>query len=348
MCVWVPKSHLSKQRRVSENRYFPNQEDDGRVRCTVIPGGHEAPGGSGWFPRPLGTCGPALSLHRTGRTSALSSCLPMSYAEYVTGTKFQTTERHGARGTCAQQGLAGGRPTRPARPPICTVSPLTAPPVPRCQQPWPQRQAAAASSGSLMMQPGYAGGGAGGTRRGGHGPRPRGDSHAAVGEGQAVGITGQALLLTVIGAGGRGEGVAGADVVGMHRLPPGPAPAKRNTRQWRLKAEPWSPPITAHTRYLRGLPGRRATPQSAGHSACGSPDTYPGRTRLRAGDMGPPVAAEPHHSMPRFSSCPWEPTGWHLGHLHPVLTWDPLTPSVHFPLGGSRLFQSLPKPLVLL
>lgn len=54
-----------------------------------------------------------------------------------------------------------------------------------------------------------------------------GDSHAAVGEGQAVRVAGQALLLAVVGTGGRGEGVAGADIVGVDRLPPGPAPVKR-------------------------------------------------------------------------------------------------------------------------
>lgn len=55
----------------------------------------------------------------------------------------------------------------------------------------------------------------------------RGDLHAAVGEGQAVGITGQALLLTVIGASGRGEGIARVDVVGIDGLPPGPIPANK-------------------------------------------------------------------------------------------------------------------------
>lgn len=55
----------------------------------------------------------------------------------------------------------------------------------------------------------------------------RRDSHAAVGEGQAVRVAGQALLLTVVGTGGRGKSVARADVVRVDRLPPGPAPVER-------------------------------------------------------------------------------------------------------------------------
>lgn len=61
--------------------------------------------------------------------------------------------------------------------------------------------------------------------------RPRGGhSHAAVGEGQAVSVAGQALLLTVVGAGGRGESVARADIVGVDGLPPGPTPVNREQR----------------------------------------------------------------------------------------------------------------------
>lgn len=51
--------------------------------------------------------------------------------------------------------------------------------------------------------------------------------HAAVGEGQAVCITGQALLLTVIGTGGWGESIARVDIVGVDRLPPGSIPVKK-------------------------------------------------------------------------------------------------------------------------
>ena len=53
------------------------------------------------------------------------------------------------------------------------------------------------------------------------------DLHTAVSEGQAVGIAGQALLLAVIGAGGRGKGVAGVDVVGVDGLPPRSTPANK-------------------------------------------------------------------------------------------------------------------------
>lgn len=57
--------------------------------------------------------------------------------------------------------------------------------------------------------------------------RGGGHLHTAVSEGQAVSIAGQALLLAVIGAGGRGEGVAGVDVVGVDRLPPRSTPANK-------------------------------------------------------------------------------------------------------------------------
>ena len=55
----------------------------------------------------------------------------------------------------------------------------------------------------------------------------RGDLHTAVSEGQAVCITGEALLLTVVGAGGWSEGVARVDVVGVDRLPPGSISANK-------------------------------------------------------------------------------------------------------------------------
>lgn len=58
-------------------------------------------------------------------------------------------------------------------------------------------------------------------RRGG------GHLHTAVGEGQAVSVAGQALLLAVIGAGGRGESIARVDVVGVDGLPPRSTPANK-------------------------------------------------------------------------------------------------------------------------
>lgn len=55
----------------------------------------------------------------------------------------------------------------------------------------------------------------------------RGDLHTAVSEGQAVRVAGEALLLTVIGAGGWSEGIARVDIVGVDRLPPGSISAKK-------------------------------------------------------------------------------------------------------------------------
>lgn len=54
-----------------------------------------------------------------------------------------------------------------------------------------------------------------------------GDLHTAVSEGQAVRVAGEALLLTVIGAGGWSEGIARVDIVGVDRLPPGSVSAKK-------------------------------------------------------------------------------------------------------------------------
>lgn len=84
----------------------------------------------------------------------------------------------------------------------------------------------------------------------------RGHLHAAVGEGQAVRVAGQALLLTVIGAGGRGEGVAGVDVVGIDRLPPGSIPANKQSAS---AAAPKCPLTLSHVFRIIWYPHLRTT-----------------------------------------------------------------------------------------
>ncbi|KAH0632094.1 hypothetical protein JD844_020157 [Phrynosoma platyrhinos] len=65
-------------------------------------------------------------------------------------------------------------------------------------------------------------------------PRPthpaKSCSHAAVGQRHGVRITGHAVLLAVVGAGGRSQGVACVDVVGMDRLSPGPMPERKEAQ----------------------------------------------------------------------------------------------------------------------
>ena len=59
--------------------------------------------------------------------------------------------------------------------------------------------------------------------------------HTAVGEGNGVCVAGHALLLTIVGAGGRSHGVAGVDVVRVDGLPTWCVPGKNEDIQETLR-----------------------------------------------------------------------------------------------------------------
>lgn len=59
--------------------------------------------------------------------------------------------------------------------------------------------------------------------------------HTAVGEGNGVGVAGHALLLTIVGAGGRSHSITSVDIVRVDGLPTWCMPGKNEDVQEMLR-----------------------------------------------------------------------------------------------------------------
>lgn len=292
MCIWVPKSHLPKTKaecqKISsfpQREGFP-EENNGRIRSLATNEGLEAPGGSRQSPRPLGHPRPPplsqSSGHRGRHRPSSTSCHPAPIVPVPTQSAWACNVEE------RQKELTGRHPAQPApwAPPPALLSP-SCPPVFLVSR-VPAAMASERSSGHRLRvfcdPAGSATGlctrgwGGGATRSAGRqtalgtardAPGRR-DSHTAVGEGQAVRVAGQALLFTVVGAGGRGESVAGADVVRVDRLPPGPTPVDREQTS-AAENTTWCSPISRESpRRPVPEPHAQALPKTQ-HRGLGSP-----------------------------------------------------------------------------